>query len=71
MTYTGGEFSYESLWQELQRQVHDENVKSLDQYKDLVDLLVEEKRGYGFLRDEEDLQQIKSNLISRWREFHH
>jgi hypothetical protein len=68
MTYTGAEYSLESLFRELKNQVEQENVRTYDQYKDLVDVLIEEKKSYGFLNDEEDLIQIKRNLELRWME---
>lgn len=44
MTYTGAEYSTSSLLRELKKQVEIEHVRSFDQYKDLVDNLIEEKR---------------------------
>lgn len=66
MVYEGGEYSTEDLFLELRRRVNDENIKSYDQYKDLVDLLVEEKKNYGFYSDDEDLEQLKRDLEVRW-----
>jgi hypothetical protein len=68
MTYTGSEYSLERLFIELQKQARNENVQSYDEYVDFVDNLVEEKKSYGFLADEEDLEQIKHNLELRWPE---
>lgn len=68
MTYTGSEYSLENLFQQLQKQSKQENVQSYDEYIDLVDNLIEEKKSYGFLSDEEDLEQIKHGLELRWRE---
>jgi len=68
MTYTGSEFSLEQLFLELKKQSRSENVQSYDEYIDLVDNLVEEKKNYGFLVDEEDLEQIKQDLELRWVE---
>ncbi len=58
----------ESLFSELQKQARNENVQSYDEYLGLVDNLVEEKKSYGFLSDEEDLEQIKHDLELRWPE---
>ena len=68
MTYTGSEYSLETLFCDLQKQVKVENIQSYDEYVDLVDNLIEEKKSYGFLSDEEDLEQIKHGLELRWNE---
>lgn len=68
MTYTGAEYSLENLFLELKKQAKNENVQSYDEYTELVDVLVEEKKSYGFLSDEEDLEQIKHGLELRWNE---
>jgi hypothetical protein len=68
MTYTGSEFSLENLFSELRKQAKNENVQSYEEYIDLVDNIVEEKKSYGFLVDEEDLEQIKHDLELRWNE---
>lgn len=68
MTYTGSEYSLETLFGELQKQVKNENVQSYEEYLDLVDNLIEEKKSYGFLSDEEDLEQLKHDLELRWPE---
>lgn len=68
MTYTGAEYSLENLFLELKKQAKNENVQSYYEYTELVDVLVEEKKSYGFLSDEEDLEQIKHGLELRWNE---
>ncbi|EKE25545.1 MAG: hypothetical protein ACD_5C00124G0002 [uncultured bacterium] len=68
MTFTGAEYSTEALMRELKKQVEEENIRSIDGYNDLVDLLVEEKKSYGFFAEDEDLEQLKSALSSRWNE---
>lgn len=68
MTYTGAEYSLENLFLELKKQAKNENVQSYDEYTELVDNLIEEKKSYGFLSDEEDLEQIKHGLELRWNE---
>ena len=68
MIYTGAEYSLESLFQEVKKQVLDENVNNYDGYKDLIDLLVEEKKSYGFFAENEDIEQIKRDLELRWPE---
>jgi hypothetical protein len=71
MPYTGGEYSQQSLLKELKHMIAIENVKSFDQYSELVDWLIEEKKSYGFLSDEEDLTQLRRDLELRWREIAH
>ena len=68
MIYTGAEFSSEDLFQELRKQVKRENVRSFDEYSDLVDSLIEEKKSYGFFSEEEDLVQLRRILELRWKE---
>lgn len=68
MTYTGAEFSTEALLRELKRQVEDENIRSIEGYDDLIDLLVEEKKSYGFFTEDEDLEQLKNTLRAHWSE---
>ena len=48
LTYTGGEYSLQDLLNELKERAKAENVRTIDSYKDLVDELIEEKKGYGF-----------------------
>ena len=68
MVYTGAEYSSEDLFQELRRQVQQENVRSFEEYDGLIDNLIEEKKSYGFFADEEDLVQLKRGLELRWLE---
>jgi hypothetical protein len=68
MTYTGSEYSLETLFLELRKQSRVENIHSYDEYIDLVDNLIEEKKSYGFLLDQEDLEQIRHDLELRWPE---
>lgn len=68
MVYTGAEYSSESLFAELKKQAKNENVQSYDEYTELVDSLIEEKKSYGFFSDEEDLEQLKHGLELRWSE---
>ncbi|EKD58895.1 MAG: hypothetical protein ACD_56C00035G0009 [uncultured bacterium] len=68
MTYTGAEYSSENLFHELLRQVRAEDVRSFDEYKDLIDVLIEEKKSYGFYSEDEDLEQLKRSLELRWNE---
>ena len=68
MTYSGGEYSVESLFRELKKQIQLENVHVYEEYMGLVDNLIEEKKGYGFFTDEEDLEQFRDDLLLKWKE---
>jgi len=68
MPYIGGEYSIQALLKELKQMVAIENVKSFDQYSELVDWILEEKKSYGFLADEEDLTQLRRDLELHWGE---
>ncbi len=68
MTYTGGEYSTQSIFYELKDLAERENVRSFGEYKELIDALIEEKHSYGFFGDDEDLVQIIKDLESRWPE---
>jgi len=68
MTYQGGEFSTESLFEELKEKAKEEKVQTLGEFKALVDDLVEEKKTYGYFSEDEDTVQIKKTLESRWLE---
>lgn len=68
MTYTGAEYSMQALLKELKKKIENQGINSYDEYVDMVDDLVEEKRGYGFFSENEDLTQIKNNLEMHWRD---
>lgn len=68
MTYTGSEFSIQDLFEELKEISLQEKISSFGEYKELVDNLVEDKRGMGFFDDNEDLNQIKNDLRLKWSE---
>lgn len=68
MAYNGSEYSENALFGELKKRVKLENVTGYDEYVELVDEIMEEKKRYGFFSDEEDLEQIKHNLERRWSE---
>ncbi|HMN19005.1 MAG TPA: hypothetical protein PKA31_00205 [Candidatus Moranbacteria bacterium] len=65
--YSGAEYSSQQLFRELKEKVEEEGIEDFDAYRDMVRGLIEEKRGYGFFRDEEDLVQIERDLESRWK----
>ncbi|HPX94016.1 MAG TPA: hypothetical protein PLF30_00415 [Candidatus Moranbacteria bacterium] len=67
-TYTGGEYSEEQLLSDLRQRVAFEKITSYEEYKGLVDEIVEEKRAFGFFHPDENLEKIKSDLDSRWGE---
>lgn len=68
MTYTGAEFSQESLFQELVRLAKYEHVDLFEAYSELVDSLIQEKVSYGFFSEGEDLVQLRRDLELRWPE---
>lgn len=68
MPYTGGEYSQPALLGELKEMITAEHVKTFDEYSELVDWLIEEKKSYGFLNDEEDLTQLRRDLELHWTE---
>lgn len=68
LTYSGAEYSEESLFDEIKEAARRERISTLVQYRDLIDEIVEEKRIYGFFSDDEDLSQVKKDLESRWAE---
>lgn len=68
LTYSGAEYSEESLFEEIKEAARRERISTLVQYRDLIDEIVEEKRIYGFFSDDENLSQVKKDLESRWAE---
>jgi len=68
LTYSGAEYSEESLFDEIKEAAKRERISTLVQYRDLIDEIVEEKRIYGFFSDDEDLSQVKKDLEARWEE---
>ena len=56
----------DALSRELSQRAMLERIDIYEAYAELVDALIEEKKSYGFLSDEEDLQQIKRDLLMRW-----
>lgn len=68
LTYSGAEYSEESLFDEIKEAAKRERISTLVQYRDLIDEIVEEKRIYGFFSDDEDLSQVRKDLEARWPE---
>jgi hypothetical protein len=68
LTYSGAEYSEESLFDEIKEAAKRERISTLIQYRDLIDEIVEEKRIYGFFSDDEDLTQVKKDLEARWED---
>jgi hypothetical protein len=66
--YEGVEFSVTELADEVRETALREGVRSVIQFRDLIDEIVEEKRIYGFFSDDEDITQIKKNLEQMWPE---
>jgi len=68
MTYQGGEYSFKELYNELKKKVKDEAIQSDYEYTELIDNLIEEKKAQGFLSEDEDLEQLRDDLILMWPE---
>jgi len=66
LTYSGAEYSEESLFDEIKETAKRERISTSVQFRDLIDEIVEEKRIYGFFADDEDLSQVKKDLEARW-----
>ena len=64
--YTGAEYSTQTLFREVERIAKEERIEDFAAYKSLVDDIIEEKRMLGFFDSEEDMPQIKENLMARW-----
>lgn len=68
MIYVDIEYSNQELFEELRSQAMEERIGDIYQYKELVEGLIEEKRRYGLLEDEDNLPQTVKNLMLRWPE---
>lgn len=68
MAYTGGEYSFQELYKELKKKVFGEGVQSDYEYESLIEDLIEDKKKQGFLSEDEDLEQLKSDLMLMWPE---
>lgn len=68
MTYQGGEYSFKELYDEIKKKAKDELIQSDYEYIDLIDQILEEKKGYGFFSEDEDLEQLKNDLELMWPE---
>ena len=58
----------QALLKELKNAVKKQGVSSYEEYMDIVDELIEEKKNYGFFSENEDLTQIKNNLERQWHD---
>ena len=68
LIFTGAEYSTEELLREVKKAVGRERISHYSQYISLVDDILEDKVDMGFFDKEEDITQIKENLLSRWNE---
>ena len=68
MTYSGGEFSFKDLYEELKEQAVSERIEDIGQYKEMMENLLEEKKSYGFLDESEDWPQMAHDLMLKWPE---
>lgn len=68
MTYQGGEYSFRELLNEIKRKAKENAIQSDYEYTDIVEELIEEKKNAGFFSEDEDLEQLKSDLMLMWPE---
>ncbi len=68
MVYKGGEYSFKELYNELKKKAKNEAIQSDYEYTELIDDLIEEKKNAGFFSEDEDLEQLKNDLILMWLE---
>jgi len=62
-------FSIEDLFEELKGRAHDDGAFSREEWNDLVEELLEEKRGTMEIDDDDDWRYITESLQSRYDEF--
>jgi hypothetical protein len=58
--------SVDELFKELKSRVRNEGVTTFDEYIELIDDVIEEKKGMGALGDDDDTTQIKADLELMW-----
>lgn len=68
MTYQGAEYSFRDLLKELKKRAKNELIQSDYEYLEIIDELIEEKKNQGFFSEEEDLEQLRSDLKLMWPE---
>ncbi|NTU66779.1 MAG: hypothetical protein HGB08_02525 [Candidatus Moranbacteria bacterium] len=66
--YMGGEPTESGLFREIKEAAELEKVRTFDEYRSLVDDIIEDKLDKGFLDKNENIEQMKHNLESRWKE---
>lgn len=68
MTYQGGEYSFKELLNEIKKRAKESALQSDYEYTDLVEEVIEEKKNEGLFSEDEDLEQLKSDLELMWPE---
>lgn len=68
MTYQGAEYSFKELLNEIKKRARENALQSDYEYTDLVEEVIEEKKSEGFFSEDEDLEQLKDDLILMWPE---
>ncbi len=68
MVYQGAEYSFKNLYNEIKKKAKNEAIQSDYEYTELIDDLIEEKKNAGFFSEDEDLEQLKDDLILMWPE---
>lgn len=60
------EFNINAIFREILHRRQSDSALSYDEYVDLVDEVLEEKREHGEINDDFDLQQTREDLLARW-----
>lgn len=68
MTFKGGEFSYNDYYHELKERAVRNKADNIGAYKELMENLIQERKSYGFLDENEDWPQLAHDLMIRWPE---
>lgn len=68
MTYKSGEYSFRDLLKEIKGRSRENAIQSDYEYADLVEEIIEEKKSAGLFSEDEDLEQLASDLKLMWPE---
>ncbi len=58
----------QEFFEELVERMRGEGASSFEAYLSFIDEMLEDKEEWGKIIDDNDLEQIKENLIGRWEE---
>ena len=62
-------FNPEQLYNEVRAKAEQEGAYSEEQWDDMVEQVLEEKKPFGELHDDEDWDLLREELQNRWDEF--